>query len=153
MEDLIDIQGLDHIGFWPLSWGWWILIAILACSIALFTWYLIRRQQYRKSWKYQAFSRLSNIQLQVNDTDPKILLQSLSLELRKIAMLATKRESCASLTGKEWLKWLQDNDPRKFAWESHGELLIAAQYMPELKNQHKNEISTMIKAAKDWVRR
>lgn len=151
MEDLIDIQGIDHISWWPLAWGWWLIIVLLStiCSIALYYW--MEKRKYKQSWKYQSYSRLQSLQSQLSQIEPKIALQSLSLELRNIAMLSNKRENCAGLTGQQWLRWLEEQDPNKFAWLEHGASLTAVQYMPDASNINQDQIMQLIKAAKEWV--
>src|SRR5688572_3525808 len=96
---------------WPLAWGWWLVIAVILVVVSIGLAYGYMRMRYRKSWQYQAYARLQNIQQKVSTESAKIVLQNLSIELRKIAMLTTKRDQCAGLIGMQWLRWLQDHDP------------------------------------------
>lgn len=151
MEELIDIQGLDYIGIWPLAWGWWLIIAVLITLLSITSFFMLKRLRYRKSWQYKAFARLQEIQQQIPSKDEKTILQSLSLELRKIAMLTTHREQCAGLIGTQWLQWLQNHDPSGFNWVDEGKLLVESQYMPQSVATNSQQLKQLIIAAKGWV--
>lgn len=153
MEDLIDIQGLDYISWWPLAVGWWIVLAVAIALISVTVFFTLRKIKYRRSWQYKAYKRLVNIQTEIGAVDSKQILQDLSIEMRKIAMLTTKRESCAGLIGPRWLEWLQQHDPAGFAWQDNGALLINAQYMPSAATNDHEQISKLIAAAQGWVKK
>lgn len=152
MEDLIDIQGLDYINWWPLAFGWWLVIAAVLICIGVTVFYLVRNFKYRRSWQYLSYKRLVFMQAQVGVLDHKEVLQRLSVEMRKIAMLTTKRESCAGLIGKKWLEWLQEHDPAGFDWQTNGAILVNVQYMPDLSNHNADDIAKLINAAQVWVK-
>lgn len=152
MEDLIDIQGLDAIGIWPLAFGWWIVIAAVAALFFGTLVFLWRHFKYRRSWQYQAHKKLASLHQEVGQNDPKRILQALSLQLRKIAIQTTQREACASLSGKQWLNWLENNDPKNYLWTKHGTLLVEAQYMPATTNVENTQITDLINAAQGWVK-
>ncbi len=152
MEDLIDIQGLDAIGNWPLAFGWWVVIIAsiaLLVSLTIYTWRYIK---YRRSWQIKAYRKLEALRLDIGQTDLKLILQSLSVQLRKIAMQTTQREACASLSGKQWLNWLETNDPHGYAWSKHGMLLVNAQYMPATTDLEVEHVTDLIRAAQGWVK-
>lgn len=161
MEDLIDIQGLDYIGWWPLALGWWWLIGLSCLAAAGAIFWGVRWYKYRHSWQFKAFKRLDLMLSQVakqtetlaETQQQKQILQSLSLEMRKIAMRTTQRESCAGLIGQQWLEWLEKHDPKGFTWENDGSLLINAQYMPESENVDPQQIVKLIIAAQGWVKK
>lgn len=152
MEGLRDIQGLDQITAWPLALGWWMVIALSFAGISILLWYGVAKLKYRRSWQYQSMCALKQIEQNV-EQDPKAALQKLAIELRYIAMQYAERESCASLIGKPWLEWLQQNDPQGFAWQDQGLLLVNAQYMPELNMHDSAQIKSLSNAAKGWVRK
>ncbi len=83
--------------------------------------------------------------------DAKPVLQSLAVQLRKIGLATAERNVSASLTGRAWLDWLQQQDPNGFAWSDHGELLVTAQYQQQLTNISHQQIVDLITAAQKWV--
>ena len=151
MEDLIDIEGLDAISMWPLAVGWWLTLFVLLIIISVSLYYIRRRYKYRMSWQYKSYARLCVIREQLNNQDHKQVLQGLSMELRKIAMLSTKREACAGLIGTEWLQWLQDHDPTGFKWVEQAQILIDAQYMPKHQIDDSAMVKKLIQSAQAWV--
>lgn len=158
MEDLLDIQGLDHINWWPPALGWWLLATIIVGLLLISLFAYINKRKYRKSWQYQAYTKLQVLNSQLGSVDYKQILQNLSIEIRKIAMLTTRRDVCAGLIGTKWLQWLHDHDPAGFNWLDNGKLLIDVQYMPitvkgDGANYTAEEISKLITAAEDWVRK
>lgn len=153
MENLIDIQGLDYIGWWPLAIGWWGLLALIFIALVISAIFLIKTYKYKKSWRYIAYKKLANLQQQLPSDNHKQVLQDLSIEIRKIAMLSTQREKCASLTGTSWLQWLQEHDPRGFNWLQAGEILLTAQYMPSAANIEVASVQQLITAAQGWVKK
>lgn len=154
MEDLIDIQGLDAINWWPLALAWWVVIALGIAILLGGGYLLLRRVKYRRSWQYKAYRTLTKMHAEIGNCDLKQILQRLSVELRKIAMQTTTRNACASLAGQQWLQWLEAHDPDGYAWTMHGKLLINAQYMPGTSNRDDSaQVADLILAAQGWVKK
>lgn len=153
MEELKDIQGLDQISAWPLALGWWLIIALLSGLLIGAAIFAYRHYKYRKSWQFDCYAKLQDIETELNSVEHKILLQDLNAELKRIAMQTKIREACAGLAGKQWLQWLQEHDPRGFDWKVKGQLLLASQYMPTINVQEISQIQILIAAAKEWVRK
>lgn len=157
MEELRDIQGLDQISAWPLAIGWWILLSVFLLATIAAAVYAWRRYKYRRSWQYRCYENLNDIEAQITQPEEsssdyyKRLLHLLAIEIRRIAMQSSARETCASLVGKQWLAWLQKNDPGEFAWNQNGQVLIEYQYMPQLVDLDTNNIKAIITASKQWV--
>lgn len=152
MEDLIDIEGLDQIGYWPLAFGWWIILAVSILLLGIAIVFTYRRFKYNRSWQAQARKRLKNLQKELPNGDFKQIMQRLSVEMRKIAMQKTKREECASLTGKQWLAWLEQHDPKGYKWRANGKLLTDVQYMRNSEIADATPINELIDAALQWVK-
>lgn len=159
MEELRDIQGLDYISAWPLAIGWWLIILVIVFCIFAAAAILYKRKLYKQSWQYASYRVLQQLQQSIatnnnlHVVNKKLLIDQLAVEIRRIAMAKTTRKSCASLTGKDWLKWLSEHDPQGFAWEQQGNLLISAQYMPDNTNYDLVQIQSLINAAKQWVKK
>lgn len=153
MEELRDIEGLDRISSWPLAIGWWFVITMLALLLIGAAVLLYRRYIYRKSWQYNSFVKLQNLEAELGITEQKKILQDLCEELKLIAMSTKTREVCAGLSGKAWLQWLQDHDPHGFDWQSQGALLVEYQYRPTADNYESSQLKDLIAAAKGWVRK
>jgi hypothetical protein len=156
LREMHDIHGLDAVSAWPLAIGWWLLIILAAVSVIGIFFYSIRRYRYLRSWQYGSFKILQSIEEELRSgaqRDLKQILHQLAVEMRRIAMQAYTRETCAGLIGKQWLTWLEQHDPRQFAWQSNGQLLINYQYMPQVIEVDDNNIQKLINAAKQWVKK
>jgi hypothetical protein len=156
MEELKDIRGLTEVSGWPPAIGWWIVLAIALVAALLVFRFWFKYRAYRKSWQYKSFVNLRHIETQLSKQDDaqldfKQILHKLAVEIRRIAMSTAKREACAGLVGKQWLEWLQKNDPRNYDWPTQGQLLIQYQYMPETQNYEVKQLISLITAAKQWV--
>ncbi len=61
-DQLASVVALDPPGWWPLAWGYWIVIILVVITMAtLATWGYLRRQPHRK-----AYRRLTRLLAQVD---------------------------------------------------------------------------------------
>jgi len=145
---LIDIHGLDLISWWPPASGWWLLsggLILIALLLTLLFRHLIRYPP--GSWRREAAAALRELRQRQHEWGPKERASRLSELLRRIAMARFGRARLASLTGEEWLQWLQDNDPEGFAWVRHGHFLLQLPYAPEDWNVDPKELDLLVRAA------
>ncbi len=152
MDDLIDIQGLDAISWWPLAKGWWFVIVLSSIILVVVAYFLYRRFKYRRSWQYDMYTNLDYIKQNISEVGARASLQELSTYLRIIAMRSADREKCAALVGSNWLDWLQANDPREYPWCKKGALLTNSTYMPNDVEIDISLLEELIMAAKGWVK-
>ena len=151
MDELRDIAGLAPISWWPLATGWWIVAFISLCILIGLVVYLVKRYQYLSSWRGKSYKNLSILEQELHNDNLKTCVQSLSDEIRNIAMHKQTREECASLSAEKWLQWLQNHDPKGFVWTKEGSILVEAQYAP-LNDYKTEQVATLITAIKNWVR-
>jgi hypothetical protein len=152
LDQLHDIDGLDAISFWPLAPGWWAVLAAIVIFLAALLVYIIRRVRYRRSWQYDTWKTLIALEKNLTESTAKESLIKLSEYLRRIAIKRFHREKCAGLVGIAWLKWLTENDPKKFDWEKKGAILTALPYAPESSTIAAKEVKPLISAVKRWVK-
>ncbi|UXI03796.1 DUF4381 domain-containing protein [Photobacterium sp. TY1-4] len=104
---LADIHLPDAPDYWPLAWGWWVCLFIGLCLLIGGLWMGIRhirqsRQQQRA--RKEALRRLPDF----NQPDA---LNAINLLLRQTAMSYYPRQQVASLTGAQWLAFLDTHLP------------------------------------------
>lgn len=90
-------------GWWPPAPGWWLLVAlvIVLLFLLLFLWQRARRLRYRREALRQLHA------LEENGSLPdSALVAELSALLRRAALCAFPDDSCAGLSGEEWLRFL-----------------------------------------------
>jgi hypothetical protein len=158
LDQLRDIQGITGVSWWPLATGWWLLLAVLvALAFAAYHWRTILRLRVPipgitlGTWRWDAAAQLRSLRRRAREgQEPKTTVDELSELLRRIAMARWGRESCAGLTGEEWLAWLAAKDPAGFPWEVRGRLLATAPYAPPGALSER-DILALIDAAYSWV--
>ena len=106
---LRDIHLPTEISWWPLAWGWWLLIVLAVLGLVALVWWWLKRpahtQQINLSAQASALQELDRIEQQYKN-EPLGLVRELSVLLRRIAISLYGRRSVAGLTGITWLQFL-----------------------------------------------
>jgi len=134
--DLKDIHLPDAISWWPLAPGWWILLAVVICTILFI--FIARKIYIKKQLKRDIHRELDKIKNIYQQTQNKSqLAKSLSVLLRRasISYYPDTRNNGAGLTGQQWLSWLDNTarrpqETKQFQSEV-GNVLINAPYLPD----------------------
>lgn len=153
LAQIKDIRGFDPFPWWPIPPGWWFLLAALI-FLVIALWAVekaLTARRNRNVWKVEALKLLQTLE-EDRQRPPKDKIASLAILLRKLVIRRHGRKQCAGLEGRDWLKWLTQNDPVGFNWEREGRLLIEAPYAPESQTGHAAAFEKIIKAVKGWVR-
>lgn len=146
--ELLDIRDLDPIGWWPLAPGWWIGAVLLLLLLVLLT--LLIRQLIRfppGSWRKEADRALRRLRRAHRQQSAKETASQLSELLRRIAMARFGRQRQASLSGDEWLRWLQQSDPNRFDWPNRAKWLLRLPYAPDDGSTDPTQLLELIDAA------
>ncbi len=151
LEKLHDIEGLDVISAWPLSFALWMVIGIAALLFSTALYFIIRRVLFIRSWKYDTFQKLDGLEKNLSEVTARQSAMTLSEYTRRIALKRFARKECAGLVGESWLQWLTKHDPKKFDWGKKGTLLIEVPYSPEHSHVSTHEIKDLIGALREWV--
>lgn len=151
MEQLHDIEGLDHISPWPLAIGWWVAIAWGIVVLGTILWLLKRRITYLRSWKRDTLKKLAALEQNLSPATSWETITFLSEYLRRIVVYRFPRKECAGLVGDDWLKWLKAHDPKQFDWTEKGKLLIEIPYAPAHTDLPIQQIKDLIQAVRNWV--
>jgi hypothetical protein len=149
---LKDIHGLDPISWWPPAAGWWIaggLLLLVATLLFLWIRHLIHYPP--GSWRNEARKALSDLRRRRYQLTSKDAAGALSELLRRIAIARFGRHGQASLSGEEWLLWLQQNDPNGFNWGDRGQVLLSLPYAPDDWVVDQSEVDSLIIAAQELV--
>lgn len=159
IEQLRDIHGIQGVPWWPPAPGWWLIVGgILA--LGYLSWHFRTSLRLRipplpvftvGSWRWDAARRLRDLRRRAGGQDLKQTAGEVSELLRRIAMARLGRESCAGLTGEDWLTWLTGHDPKGFDWLRDGRLLLEAPYAPPGRPADTSVLLRLIDAAYEWV--
>lgn len=98
LDQLKDIHLPDPISIWPLGMGWWVLIALIICFVALTAWW-IKKNQWKRVAKQQLLSY-----------EPVASVDYYYQINRSLKQIAVQRfgSQCAQLSGPRWLEFLDD---------------------------------------------
>lgn len=98
LDQLKDIHLPDPISIWPLGMGWWVLVALIICFVALTAWW-IKKNQWKRVAKQQLLSY-----------EPVASVDYYYQINRSLKQIAVQRfgSQCAQLSGPRWLEFLDD---------------------------------------------
>ncbi len=147
---LRDIHLPPEIGWWPLAWGWWLVLSVgLFALIALLVWWLKRptshRQRYRSA-QASALQELDRIEQQYQH-DPMGLVRELSVLLRRIAISLYGRRSVAGLTGLSWLQFLDKHTGSPVFSQRFQQALTELPY----RAQGSADVSALVQEVRQWL--
>ena len=149
---LRDIHELDRVPWWPLATGWWVLaVAALMLLLAFGIRYWLRYSGLMPGWRGDARRQLRALHKAMKKEHPRDIASRLSILLRRVAMARSGRRGTASLSGEEWLGWLEQHDSTGFRWSRKGRLLLEAPYMPPTREVDKREVIRLVVAARRWI--
>lgn len=105
--DLRNIHAAPPPTFWPPAAGWWLLAAVLlALLVALVMWSLRRYRAYRQ--KRQIMNELDRLSDCYSNDNISGYIAEISTLLRRVALRRYARTRVASLTGPDWLRFLDE---------------------------------------------
>lgn len=140
------IQLPDPINFWPLAYGWWILILLilLALFLGIFCTYFFKKSSLKKT----TLKELKRIESMVAvRQDPDECIREMSILLRRYVV--SKDSKRAGVTGREWVKTLSDlsrNYPFK---DADLQLITMAPYK---KGNTQDEANALLNLINQWVK-
>jgi flagellar biogenesis protein FliO len=144
---LKDIHLPEAIGWWPPAIGWW-LLAVLIVLLIVFLYWLYKRLT-RKTAIKTAKKNLSIIK-ENPALDNNQKLRDLSMLVRRAAISVSPRAEVASLTGQQWLAFLDKSVKGAPFSEGCGQLLTEAPYRNTQPTEQ--EISQLISLCEDWLK-
>ncbi|ODT98766.1 MAG: hypothetical protein ABS83_03775 [Rhodospirillales bacterium SCN 65-16] len=144
LTNLRDIVLPQPVSYWPPAPGWWILAALLLAGLALLVARAVVRHRH-DAYRRQALRELAALPSPLDAAGA----QSLAAILKRTALVAFPRAETARLTGKEWLRFL-DQSGKMQAFETG-----PAARLPEmaLGAQVAGDDKAIRAAARDWIRR
>ncbi len=156
LAQLKDIHLPEPVGWWPLAWGWWLLMALILVVLAVVLWrghLRRRRQRYRRD----ALTLLERALLDFQREEPgpearRHYLQQVSQLLRRTALsaLPTSHQSAlASLNGEQWLRFLDLSAKVSPGFtDGAGRALAQGPYQPD----PEVEVEALHRLAQQWIR-
>lgn len=154
LAQLKDIHLPEPVAWWPLAWGWWLVIGLLLGSLSVGLWFWWRHRR-RNRYRRQALTKLDNAYRAYLETENTAeYLQSLNRLLRRAllsAWLAPENQRLTTLSGEDWLTFLDASMPgeaNNFS-EGVGRALLAGPYQP----QPQADVEALHKLGQKWLKR
>lgn len=146
---LRDIHLPEAVSSWPPAWGWWALLALLAVLVGLGFFLAWWRRQQRASAVSLARMEFERICKRYDEAgDAMQLVKDSSGLLRRLSISLFPREQVASLTGEEWLSFLDEQSGDQAFSRGSGRILVDAPYRPALESAEVGELITCCEA---WI--
>ena len=148
--ELRDIHLPDPVSWWPLAPGWWILMLLIIALIAvaiIFIPKLIKKIHHQPARNLALIEFKTIHQQYTSQQNSQILVQSLSVLLRRICMTYDSRENSASLTGTAWIKKLNSINPQQNFSDELITILLTAPY----KEQYEFNVQPLLDQCEAWI--
>ena len=148
---LQDIHLPESASFWPLALGWWLLIAVVVVLIA---WLIVKVLKRIKQRKYRAkiFSKFDVLEKKLKTKPSNAVIAEINTLLRQLAVTYYPRNKIASLTGGDWLHFLDQSGGTQGFSRGAGRILIEAPYRLEKEVENLN-IKELIPLIRSWARK
>jgi hypothetical protein len=144
---LRDIHLPPDPGWWPLAPGWWLLAALLLLTgAAVGAWCYAQRRNRRPD--RIALKVLRALRKQAGSAASHAQISALSILLRRVSISLYPRTEAASLTGEDWLRFLDRAVATPAFSQGIGRLLIDAPYRP---NSDAPDLTPLYALCERWI--
>jgi len=148
---LRDIHLPEPIGWWPLAYGWWLLLVlIMACACGIIWWVKRRKADPRR----YALQSLNDIERQYassdkSPNDDQATLIQCNILLKRTALSMYPHEDIARLSGTRWVSFLKQHSQKTD--DDLLNQLVTGPYQAS-SSASNIEISRLIQFTRQWVR-
>lgn len=145
---LHDIHLPGDPNIWPLAIGWWILMAF-ALILLIYLLLKVRKHLYIKKHKKMLREEYAILEKKLKESPNKNGIAEANILLRRLALAYYPDTNIASLTGSDWLSFLDTTGKTQDFSRGAGRILIDAPYRAgDLENYNKDEFIPLIH---NWV--
>lgn len=145
---LKDIHLPANASAWPLALGWWLLI-LLALFVGIILFFKIKKYLKIKKHKLALKDEYLTLENKLNSSPTKDLIAETNILLRRLALAYYPEKNIASLTGGDWLSFLDTSANTQDFSKGAGRILIEAPYRSgQLENYNSDEFIPLIRK---WV--
>ncbi|HHL19475.1 MAG TPA: DUF4381 domain-containing protein [Thiothrix sp.] len=138
----------DAPSIWPLAAGWWVVIVLLLIALG-FTGYKGYRYRQMKRQQHALLSILETFDNNLQRDKNSAAVAQMNQLLRRLALMHFPRQHVASLTGKQWLAFLDKTGNTNAFSKGAGRILAEGPYVAQLPDtlDHKG----LVEAIKQWL--
>ena len=146
---LRDIHLPGSPDFWPPAPGWWVLAALVS-GLAVWTAVLLWRQIKIRRQRRQILALLEQMERASDRTATPEFLAKLSRLIRRLALMRFPHQEIASLTGQDWLRFLDSSGGDGQFCRGPGRVLAQGPYMRTL--QEPVDGRALTRLVRHWIR-
>lgn len=155
IKGLIEISLPQPVSYWPQTIGWYILFGLLFLAAA---WMGYRRYRYHKTNKYRrwALTKLDDIERVLKqDWGKEKTLSEIPVLVKRTALHCFPRENIASLSGDDWLRFLDTSYGGTDFHSGPGKILEQTAYRnaQQLEQYKKEDIQQLIDVVRRWIKK
>jgi hypothetical protein len=147
---LRDIHLPGSPSLWPPAPGWWIA-AIVTLALLIWISVLVWRSLKIRRQRKQILGLLEQLEQSSSNTRPTEFLARLSRLLRRLALMRFPRDEIAPLTGKDWLRFLDESGGNGQFCQGPGQVLADGPYVRDLPDGI--DTRALTKLVRDWIRK
>ena len=153
LENLFDIVVPPPVPWWPPAPGWFVIggvLLVLVFRVAWRTWRRWRAAAYRRA----ALAEWRQLKTQATDSRHReAALRHLPELVKRVALATFPREEVASLSGVEWLRFLDRTGHTDVFTHGRGQLLPELAYDPRLAAQLDTDtMEDLFRIVQRWIR-
>ncbi len=149
---LKDIHLAGTPGFWPPAIGWWIILAVMLIALmGFFVWLKRQRDKkyLREKQRKSLLKKLSVLETQLIKNPSNKAIAEINTLIRQYAVNYYPRSKISSLTGADWLSFLDESGNTTGFTKGAGRILVEAPYQKSvLGNLNQDEFILLVKK---WV--
>ncbi|MEM9254275.1 MAG: DUF4381 domain-containing protein [Pseudomonadota bacterium] len=144
-EDFVEVVPPESVSWLPQTAGWGWLGALLAILLARYLWQKLNHW-YRNRYRREAAAKLKALS---HSSTPDTWLADINALLKLAALVAFGRERVASLSGRDWVNFLNDQCPQPPFCDAQAALLSDCVYTGEMVSDA--ERTRLIIACREWL--
>ncbi|MDH5552114.1 MAG: DUF4381 domain-containing protein [Nitrosomonas sp.] len=141
LDALRPLHAPASVSWWPPAIGWWILAAVIIALLVL-----LYRHRRRMAPQRAALRELKLLEKQIK-SEPQ-LVATLNALLKRYALVCWPSSTVASLTGKQWLEFLDAHGGNGQFSQGCGRLLATSPYRGE-----PLPLDELLSLARRWIKK
>jgi len=151
LKGLADIVSPAPISWYPQTWGWWAVAAVLLAALAYLAFRWTRRwiaNRYRR----EALRECEALEKALHDDRQRAAtVAALPVLLKRVALGAWPRTEVASLSGAAWVSFVKGHAGDARIDQRTAGLLNDAEYQETLDSLSAEDAGTCWRAVHDWI--
>jgi len=145
--DLRDIHAAPLPSMWPPAPGWWLLAVVSLVALVVLVLWASRRYRIHRH-KRQIMLEIERLSDCYSKDNIQVFIAGISVLLRRVALRRHARAKVASLTGSEWLRFLDATGGAGGFENGVGRILESGPYQPALNDVPVEELLSL---ARRWI--